>query len=168
MINFTTPASRNYFSQEELQCRCKNCTAERRSGNVSNGDAKYMISDFIQHLNRVRENVYCRPMPISSGYRCSRHPIEARKRKQAKLDSKPYHPGDHPSGVGVDVSVYGANAHDLIESLHIYNWWHTQRGMARPFTAICPNQRGPYSKRFIHVGGNTDSPGRPRPWLWTY
>ncbi|GAA5443131.1 hypothetical protein Misp06_01307 [Microbulbifer sp. NBRC 101763] len=168
MLDFLTPANRNYFSYKELQCRCNNCITERHQGDTCVGNAQNMNHEFMQHLNRVREKVYCRSMPISSGYRCSRHPVELRKREQAKRDGKPYIHGDHPSGVGVDVRIYGANAHDLIEALHIYNWWHSQRGMPRPFTAICPNQRGPYTGRFIHIGGNTDFPGRPRPWLWTY
>ncbi|WP_299948600.1 hypothetical protein [uncultured Microbulbifer sp.] len=45
---------------------------------------------------------------------------------------------------------------------------HTQKELPQPFTAICPNQRGPLGKRFIHIGANSHVLGRPRPWIWTY
>ncbi|WP_445362075.1 hypothetical protein ACJJIQ_00145 (plasmid) [Microbulbifer sp. ANSA003] len=168
MIDISTPASRNYFTDKELQCKCNNCKLERLRGGLCAGDARNMNSEFLAHLNRVRERVYVRSMSVSSGFRCRRHSEEVRKREQAEHDGKPYVLGDHPSGVGVDVRVHGIGAHDLMQALHVYNWLHTQAGLPQPFTAICPHQRGPLYQRFIHIGGNVKAPGRRRPWLWTY
>ncbi|WP_444900590.1 hypothetical protein ACJJIX_19350 [Microbulbifer sp. VAAC004] len=116
----------------------------------------------------MRERVYCRSMPVTSGFRCRRHSVVVAKRESAELNGKPYVRGDHAGGVGADVHVYGKDAHHLMQALHIYNCLHAQAGLPQPFTAICPNQRGASLERFIHIGGNVEAPGRPRPWLWTY
>ncbi|MDP5210978.1 D-Ala-D-Ala carboxypeptidase family metallohydrolase [Microbulbifer sp. 2205BS26-8] len=168
MIDITTPASKNYFTVQELQCRCADCEEERNNGEGARGCASNVKEWFLSHLNRVRERVYCRPMPVTSGYRCTHHPIEASKAKRAMQEGRSHILGDHPCGVAVDVGVYGKDAHYLMQALHVYNWLHTQKELPQPFTAICPNQRGPHHKRFIHIGGNTDAPGRKRPWIWTY
>ncbi|WP_444891752.1 hypothetical protein ACJJIE_00125 (plasmid) [Microbulbifer sp. TRSA001] len=151
-----------------MQCKCIVCKAARSLGESAPGCASKMKLEFLAHLNRVRERVYGRPMPISSGYRCEHHPIEARKRKQAEEEGRTRPLGDHSCGVGVDVLASGRNAHDLMQALHVYNWLHIQEGLPQPFTAICPDQRGLVMMRFIHIGSNTEAPGRPRPWLWTY
>ncbi|GAA5442627.1 hypothetical protein Misp06_00801 [Microbulbifer sp. NBRC 101763] len=168
MIDISTPASRNYFTDEELQCRCTFCARSREQGEREAGSASNMKADFLAHLNRVRERVYCRPMPVSSGYRCQHHPEESFNRRRVEQAGKTWTPGDHPCGVGVDIRIHGSAAHVLMRSLHVYNWFHLQKNQPQPFTAICPHQRGLTQDRFIHIGGNNLAPGRPRPWLWTY
>ncbi|WP_444922669.1 hypothetical protein ACJJH9_00160 (plasmid) [Microbulbifer sp. DLAB2-AF] len=167
MIDIHTPASRGYFTDVEMRCGCAVCNHARSQGERAPGCASNMRLDFMAHLNRVRERVYCRPMPIASGFRCEHHPEESFKRRRAE-QAGTWIPGDHPSGVGVDVRVQGSDAHALMRALHVYNWFHIQNNLPQPFTAICPHQRGRKQGRFIHIGGNTDAPGRPRPWLWTY
>ena len=86
------------------------------------------------------------PMSINSGWRCSEHPAEAKKKK----------PGSHTLGLVADVGVSGAAAFAI-----------NKAASSHPkVTALGINQKG--KKRFIHIGIDPQAEGRPRPWLWSY
>lgn len=118
----------SYFSDDELRCKC-GC-----------GVLKFN-EDCREILNRIR--VDCGfALPVTSGYRCPRHPIEAAKR----------HPGEHSSGLCVDIAVSHAKAHKLI-----------QVAMRHDVPRIGINQKG--DERFIHLGWDITL---PNPTIWSY
>ena len=120
-----------YVTEDELACKC--C-----------GRYKF-ADDFLYILNQIREECGF-PLPVTSGYRCERHPIEADK----KATGRPL--GAHNRGVGVDIGVSGERAHRLIEVA-------LKHGIPR----IGVNQRG--AARFIHLDIDTQG---PRPTIWSY
>ena len=85
------------------------------------------------------------PLVISSGYRCSEHPIEANKSK----------PGTHALGLAVDIAVSHEKALEVL-----------YKGIAHGFTGIGVNQKG--EGRFIHLDIAKVEDYRPRPHLWSY
>lgn len=116
-----------YFSKDELSCTC--C-------------GRYKFDpQFLIILNAIRESVG--PMPVSSGYRCPKHPIEARKVNG---------PGEHSTGLAVDIAVSGWRAYRLVEVALQFN-----------VPRIGINQKG--NSRFIHLGMNEDF---PNPTIWSY
>jgi zinc D-Ala-D-Ala carboxypeptidase len=117
----------NYFSEKELACQ--HC-----------GEYKF-DAEFLELLNHIRADCGF-PLPVSSGYRCTRHPIEAAKR----------HPGAHSSGRAVDIAVSGNLAHKLVSVA-------TAHGVPR----IGVNQKGDI--RFIHLDWDVTLPG---PTIWSY
>lgn len=119
---------KNYFSDEELACQ--------HCGKLEFNE------EFRAVLNEIREDVGF-PMAISSGYRCPKHPIEARKKI----------PGEHSDGDAVDVAVSYAHSLLLLESM-------VKHGIRR----IGVNQKGDTSQRFIHIGYSRRLP----PALWSY
>lgn len=121
----------NYFPEDELECQ--HC-------------GEYLFDEnFLNTLNKIREECDF-PLPISSGYRCKEHPIEAAKAAQGR----PY--GAHTTGKAVDVKVSGERALRLIEV-----------ALAHGVKRIGLNQKG--SSRFIHLDVCDDL---PTPALWTY
>ena len=162
------PASRNYFTPEELQCRCSQCQAARRANEVIGFNADQVDPLFLLHVNSVREGLYGQAMPVTSGFRCLAHPREVSKVQKARHAGREFVPGDHPSGLGIDVGVAGEQALYLMRALHVYNWTMEQLGRPQPFTAISSHQRGSWAERFVHIGGNPEAVGRPRPHTWTY
>lgn len=86
---------------------------------------------------------YGKPMRITSGYRCPKHPIEAKKSS----------PGAHALGIAADVGVEGAEAHAILAL-----------GFKHGFTGIGVQQKG--TGRFIHLDiRNGELPG---PTVWSY
>ena len=81
----------NYFSDDELRCKC---------------GCKQMLFDpaVREKLNALRHD-YGKPMIVSSGYRCELHPVEVRKKT----------PGEHTQGCAVDIRVALSDAYDLLE-----------------------------------------------------
>ena len=119
-----------YFTKDEM--RCSHCGA-------------YEMDDtFMQRLDQLREDMGF-AFPVTSGYRCSKHPIEARKKA----------PGAHTSGRAVDIGVKGEEAYRLIEG-----------AIELKFKGIGIAQKG--KSRFIHLDDIPNSPDRPRPWIWSY
>jgi len=106
-----------------------------------------MHPDMIELLQEIRD-LHARPMFISSGYRCEKHPVESMKEL----------PGEHTYGLAVDIICHGAVALDLIgyaQSLFV--------------SRIGMNQKGRASSRFIHLGlGDRFLPQFPHNALWTY
>jgi zinc D-Ala-D-Ala carboxypeptidase len=97
--------------------------------------------ELLDRLQALR-NRYGRPMRITSGYRCSKHPIEAKKPS----------PGPHSSGLACDVGVEGADAHRLL-------------GLALDagFKGIGVQQKG--TGRFLHLD-LVEGPNRPTVWSY--
>lgn len=116
----------NYFSEDELRCQ-------------HSGEYKF-DADVLKILNAIRKEFG--PMPVTSGYRCPEHPIEAKKQK----------PGAHTTGKAVDIGVSRANAYKLIEV-----------ALAHGCPRIGVNQRG--EGRFVHLDWDYD---RPYPTVWSY
>ena len=109
--------------------------------NCSHCGKNEMQQQFMNKLQALR-NLYGKPMVITSGYRCPKHPIEAKKAK----------PGAHASGCACDIAVVGADAHRLLKLAF-------QMG----FTGIGVQQKG--NGRFIHLD---TLEGGLRPTVWTY
>ena len=109
--------------------------------NCSHCGKNEMTPEFLSKLQALRM-VYGAPMRITSGYRCSEHPIEAKKMK----------PGAHASGCACDVAVDGQQAHKLLKL-----------AFELGFTGIGVNQKT--SGRFIHLDTLTEA---PRPNVWSY
>lgn len=120
----------SYFSEDELRCKC-GC------------GVYYFDENFLQLLNDLRGECGF-PLPVSSGYRCPKHPIEAAKSR----------PGAHSTGKAVDISVSHWRAHIV-----------TKRAMELGVWRIGVNQKGPSAKRFIHLDVCGDL---PEPAIWSY
>ncbi len=86
-----------------------------------------MQAKFMDRLQELRTQ-YQKPMRITSGYRCTEHPIEAKKSA----------PGPHTTGLACDVAVEGAEAHRLLGLV-----------MAMEFQGVGVQQKG--SGRFLHI-----------------
>ncbi len=115
------------FKAEEFKC-----------SHCGDNEIKEELLDKLQAL-RSR---YGKPMRITSGYRCARHPIEAAKSA----------PGPHSSGLACDVGVEGADAHKLL-------------GLALDagFKGIGVQQKG--TGRFLHLD-LLNAPNRPTVWSY--
>ena len=118
------------FSADEFKC--------------SHCGANEMKPEFMDRLQQLR-TAYNKPMRITSGYRCPKHPIEAAKDK----------PGAHASGMAADVGVQGVEAHRLL-----------QLALELGFTGIGVQQKG--TGRFLHLDLIPASVDFPRPTVWSY
>lgn len=110
-----------------------NCT------HCGNNEMKKATLDKLQEL-RTR---YGKSMRVTSGYRCSQHPIEAAKT----------HPGAHASGYAVDIACDGRGAYEI-----------AKLAFELGFTGIGISQKSGGS-RFIHLDVIKES---PRPNMWSY
>ena len=119
-----------YFTDDEL--KCQHCGSEGIDGY------------FMAKIDNLREELGF-AFPVTSGYRCPEHPIEARKKA----------PGAHTTGKAIDIGVSGNEAYILIEAAIRDN-----------FTGIGINQKG--DGRFIHLDIIPHSSSSPRPWIWSY
>lgn len=120
------------FAKDDFKCKCGCGTNEIKD-------------EFIDVSQEIRTASGC-VMSVNSGYRCSDHPDEAKKRR----------PGSHTLGLVADYGLSHGKAFRVL-----------QAAMAHPkVTAIGINQKG--KKRFIHIGIDPEAPGRPRPHIWSY
>lgn len=119
----------SYFSEDELRCKC-GC-----------GQLKFDPT-VLQTLNSIRGK-YGKPMIVTSGYRCPEHPLEVVKS----------HPGEHTTGMCVDIACHGFDTAILTKLALEYN-----------ATRIGWSQKGDYGNRFIHLGWSKDYPKG----TWTY
>ena len=117
------------FSRQEMSCKC-GCNSE---------GIQPALMDKLQELRTA----YGKPMRITSGYRCPKHPVEASKSV----------PGAHALGLAADIGVQGAEAHKVLEL-----------ALKHGFSGIGVQQKG--SGRFIHVDVATTE--LPRPTVWSY
>lgn len=122
---------KSYFSDQELACTC--C------------GTYHFEPEFLYILNVIRQECGF-ALPVTSGYRCNRHPLEARK----KAANKPY--GAHNRGVAVDIGVSHERAHRLLEV-----------AVAQGIPRIGVAQKG--LSRFIHLDID---PSLPTPTIWSY
>lgn len=104
-----------------------------------------MDPGFMDRLQEMRAAATF-PFVITSGFRCPDYNDRI---------SSTGRTGPHTTGQAADIGVLGHRAHTVAGLAHKY-------GM----TGIGQNQKGPHSKRFIHIDSLAD--GFPRPWVWTY
>lgn len=116
-----------YFTEAEFKCR--HC-----------GEAK-MDQTFIDKLSKLRES-YGKPMRISSGYRCTQHPVE-----RVKMSGNST--GMHTTGKAADIAVEGEEAVQLLSL-----------ALSLGFTGIGVQQKG--TGRFIHLDL------RDKTTIWSY
>jgi len=127
----------SYFSEDELRCKC--------------GCGEYKFDDeALSKLNDIRRD-FGRPLTVTSGYRCSKHPIEAKKAVSRKGNYTGSY-GAHNEGKAVDLAVDRADALKLLKIA-------LRHGVER----IGVNQKG--SSRFIHLDWSKDLPS---PTIWSY
>lgn len=119
-------ATRN-FTDAELRCQC-GC------GAINPNPLFDVLMDKVQEL-RV---LYGKSLKVTSGYRCPKHPLEARKNKA----------GQH-SIAAIDLSVSRGEAHEVLRIALLLG-----------FTGIGVNQKG--NGRFIHLDL------RDAPTIWSY
>lgn len=104
--------------------------------------AQGIQEELVAKIQQLR-TLYGKPMRITSGYRCPRHPVEARKTA----------PGAHALGLAADIGVEGAEAYKVLKI-----------ALELGFTGIGVQQKG--SGRFIHLDiRNGQLPG---PVVWSY
>jgi len=97
-------------------------------------------------LDQLREEVGF-PLPVTSGYRCESHNEDI-----GGAEKSP-----HKEGYAVDIQISGGRAWQLLRA-----------ALLMPFTGIGVSQRGPMSRRFIHLDLAPSDPYRPRPRVWSY
>lgn len=115
-----------YFTESEFACKhCGKCEMDQK---------------FVDRLNKLRK-AYGAPLKVSSGYRCTEHPVEARKGSAA--------PGMHTTGKAVDFAVERGDAYRLL-----------MLALEMGFTGIGVQQKG--AGRFIHLDD------RDSPTVWSY
>ena len=122
-----------YFTSEEMAC--------------SHTGLEKMDAGFMSLLTELRV-AYAKPMRVTSAYRHTTHPIEARKRNGG---------GTHTTGRAVDIAVDRGDAWEL---LHL--------AMAMGFTGIGVKQKG--NGRFLHLDNlkPNEMEKFARPNLWSY
>ena len=125
-----------HFKPEEFACKC-GCGEQR------------MSDRFVQILDDIRESTGI-AMVITSGYRCTNHPIEAAKQT----------PGPHSTGRAADIAVWGADAYAIVDRF-MYVRQDQNAGIGF-------KQHGDISQRFIHLDICEPTSYRPRPHLWSY
>ncbi|WP_325436288.1 D-Ala-D-Ala carboxypeptidase family metallohydrolase [Pseudomonas nitroreducens] len=123
------------FSYAELRCKCGRCSS----------DGREMDPAFMAELQKLRD-LYGKPMTISSAYRCPKHPVEAKKAQ----------PGEHTTGLAVDVAIRGADALELL-----------RLALSLKFTRYGISQKGS-AGRFIHLGMAPKGGRLPSPAIWSY
>ena len=131
-----------FFSEHEFACKC-GC------GNAP------MDLEFLKVLDKIRRD-FAKPLTVSSGYRCSEHPIEARKKK----------PGAPSTGLACDLLVHGQEALEVL-----------RLALSHPqIKGVGIQQKGKRSQRFVHLdavdqsshlGGHLGS-HLARPNIWSY
>jgi zinc D-Ala-D-Ala carboxypeptidase len=120
------------FTPDELACKhCK-----------ENG----IRSELLDVLQSIRAD-FAKPIFISSGYRCAKHPIEQEKGI----------PGEHTTGLAVDIICHGVNA------LRIINL-----ALNKGVTRIGIHQKGNANGRFVHLGISNKFNSSFPAAIWTY
>jgi zinc D-Ala-D-Ala carboxypeptidase len=120
---------------EAHEFACSHCGEER------------MRASTLDRLQTLRTQLG-RPMIVTSGYRCRKHPTEAKKASG---------PGAHAFGCAVDIRAIGTEAYDIV-----------RLAMALGFTGIGISQRAGHP-RFVHLDDATSNEfGLVRPTMWSY
>lgn len=106
-----------------------------------------MRESTLDRLQKLRSEL-ARPLIITSGYRCPKHPIEAKK---------PSGPGAHAFGAAIDIRATGQEAHQIISA-----------GLRLGFTGVGVSQRFG-QPRFVHLDDvQAGEFGLVRPTVWGY
>ncbi len=106
-----------------------------------------MDEEFMKSLQAIRSEMQ-RPLKISSGFRCEKHNSEV---------SSTGSTGPHTHARAADILISGADAVRLLDIARKY-------GM----TGIGLQQKGPHTKRFIHLDNLGPDYAGPRPFIWSY
>ena len=134
-----------HFSRSEL--RCRHCGEMR------------ITCDGLEHLETLRCQVGLTLHP-SSGYRCRVHDADVHRIWVPEYDLEE-RDGPHTiiryGNCTVDVEIMGWQARKLVCSAISLGW-----------TGIGLHQKGDHDQRIVHLDRLRDSPGRPRPWIWSY
>ena len=121
-----------YKNFKAKEFACQHCGKE--------GISEHLVSN-LQNLRTYLDFSFV----ISSGYRCSEHPVEIKK------DTS----GTHTQGIAVDILCRGDKAYKIITNAGDYG-----------FTGIGVKQKG--NDRFIHLDIASLSNGKVRPTVWSY
>ena len=135
-----TPSPWEYFSIEELSCKC--------------GCGKlFMNADFMAKVVKFRQ--FYGPLTVNSAYRCEGH-------DKAVGTSATPGTGPHTYGRAIDFKVSAAQSKNFME-VALKLGFFTGYG-------IDQRQAIPDEQRFIHVDdlGEGEFPAHPRPGLWSY
>lgn len=120
------------FTAKEMAC--KHCGAEG------------IQPEMMDVLQYIRTSM-AKPLFVSSGFRCVKHPVEQEKRK----------PGEHSMGLAVDILCHGERALRIIELAQMIK-----------VKRIGVHQKGAVGGRFVHLG-IADRVSLEFPaGLWTY
>ena len=117
------------FTRDEFACKC--------------GCGTNKIKDEVIDLAQAVRDEVGFAMPITSGYRCEKHPIE-----RAKMQ-----PGTHSKGLAFDVGVSGWKARMITAAL-----------LRRSVGGVGVKQKGSIAGRFVHGDISTERTGL----FWTY
>ena len=111
----------NPATDKKLLCTCGHINCDKRSVKQST----------LTRLQKVRDDAM-RPLTVTSGGRCSKHPNEIKRTK----------PADHQKGIAVDIAVAGGLERAQIVRL----------GMKHGFNAVG------VAKTFVHLGYREGEP----------
>lgn len=137
-----------YFSPEELSCRC-GCGLGQHD----------MNPDFMRKIVAIRRETGI-VMPVSSAVRCWNHNrMVSNTRTNPPHVMKTFSLQEGPSCHAIDIRIGGTDAYRIIEALFDLNLGITGIGLS---------QDGPFNKRFIHLDDLPAMTGCPRPWIWSY
>lgn len=125
-----------FFEPREFACPCGTCGS----------DGMEMQIDFVHKLDQLRERSMI-PFVITSGYRCPAY------NKQISTTGED---GPHTTGRAADIALSGPSLFRVVRQAAMGGWC----------TGIGLHQRGPHSKRFVHLDDLGDP--HPRPRFWTY
>ncbi len=112
------------FTPVEFRCRCGCQRAD-------------MKPEFMVKLQELRNKVG--PLKITSGFRCSDHPVERKKKR----------PGAHSAGMAADVQPYSSDKYGLLKAAFSMDF----KGVG-------------IAKSFIHL--DEGHPFASRPAAWSY
>lgn len=131
---------RKNFRRSELTCSC--------------GCGMLPDDVSLDHLQALRSDVNF-AFILTSAARCPTYDAYVHRNRYPDFTAL-LRDGPHTVGA-FDVQTWGAHARLLVG-----------RAIALGWTGIGLSQKGDHGKRFIHLDRLVESPGRPRPWLWTY
>lgn len=116
-------------------------------------------ADALELLEDLREALGS-PMVITSGNRCPKHDANAHRLRHRDFTEEERH-GAHTivesDNICVDVRIRGAEARRLVQLAVQLEW-----------SGIGVHQKGPHTRRFIHLDRLPGGSIGPRPWLWSY
>ena len=90
-----------FFSREELQCRCGEC-----------GYLCKMDETFMMYLEELREK-FSKPLYLSSGFRCPAH--------NRKVSSSGSPNGPHTTGKAVDILIAKQDGYEIFLLLNLFH-----------------------------------------------